>query len=114
MAKLPKPQELTKIDFKPPETSWMDTPVDFRPGTYSYASKPESLEMIGFPNPRIWSPADEDWKLPANWQEIILDGLRERLEKFGNFIQTETKKERKQSSAFFFRLTSIENRTKDQ
>ena len=81
MAKLPKPQELTKIDFKPPETSWMDTPVDFRPGTYSYASKPESLEMIGFPNPRIWSPADEDWKLPANWQEIILDGLRERLEK---------------------------------
>ena len=43
MAKLPKPQELTKIDFKPPETSWMDTPVEFRPGTYSYASKPESL-----------------------------------------------------------------------
>ena len=71
MAKLPKPQELTKIDFKPPETSWMDTPVEFRPGTYSYASKPESLEMIGFPNPRIWSPADEDWKLPENWQTII-------------------------------------------
>ena len=82
MAKLPKPQELTKIDFKPPETSWMDTPVDFRPGTYSYASKPESLEMIGFPNPRIWSPADEDWKLPENWQTIILDGLRDRLQRF--------------------------------
>ena len=82
MAKLPKPQELTKIDFKPPETSWMDTPVEFRPGTYSYASKPESLEMIGFPNPRIWSPADEDWKLPENWQTIILDGLRDRLQRF--------------------------------
>ena len=82
MAKLPKPQELTKIDFKPPETSWMDTPVDFKPGTYSYPGKPESLEIIGFPNPRIWSPTDEDWKLPENWQEIILDGLRDRLHRF--------------------------------
>ena len=25
---------------------------------------------------------DEDWKLPENWKEIILEGLRERLEKF--------------------------------
>ena len=26
MAKLPKPEELSKIDLTPPKTDWMDTP----------------------------------------------------------------------------------------
>ncbi len=30
----------------------------------------------------MWSPEDDDWKLPENWKEIILDGLKERLDKF--------------------------------
>jgi Fe-S oxidoreductase len=37
------------------------------------------------PNPREWSPTDEDWKLPNNWKEIILDGMKERLDKYRSF-----------------------------
>lgn len=81
MAKVPKPNELI-IDHKLPETEWMDTPVVFHPGTWCYPGKPKNLEVVGMPNPREWSPTDEDWKLPENWKEIILDGLRERLERF--------------------------------
>ena len=32
LAKIPKPEELMKIRYKPPATAWMKTPVDFRPG----------------------------------------------------------------------------------
>lgn len=82
MAAVPKPEELLKIDHRPPRTGWMDTPVQFRRGNYLYAAKAKSLEAVGLPNPREWSPEDEDWKLPENWQEIIMEGLRERLGRF--------------------------------
>lgn len=82
MASVPKPDELSKVKFQPPQTGWMDTPVEFRRGTFCYASKPKSLETLGLPNPREWSPDQADWKLPENWREIILEGLRERLDKF--------------------------------
>ncbi|KUO52812.1 MAG: menaquinol oxidoreductase [Desulfitibacter sp. BRH_c19] len=82
MAKTPKRDQLLSIDYNPPKTGWMDTPVDFKPGTWCYPGKAESLEIIDFPNPRKWSPEDEDWKLPENWKQIIFDGLRERLERF--------------------------------
>lgn len=82
MASTPKPEELLKISHKPPKTNWMDTPVQFRPGTYCYAAKPADLKVLDLPNPRQWSPKDEDWKLPENWKEIVLEGLRERLDKF--------------------------------
>ncbi len=85
MANLPKPEELSEIDFTPPKTGWMDTPVDFKPGMFCHGSKPKSLETVGFPNPREWKPADEDWKLPENWKEIILEGIAERLEKYRSF-----------------------------
>ena len=32
-----------------------------------------------------WRPADEDWKLPENWKEILLEGIAERLEKYRSF-----------------------------
>lgn len=82
MAKIPKPENLQDIHYKPPQTSWMDTPVSFRPGTWLYPGKAESLSAVGLPNPRKWSPEDEDWKLPTNWKGIILEGLRERLTKY--------------------------------
>ncbi len=82
MAKTPKPDQLLNIDFKPPSTGWMNTPVDFRPGTWAYGSKPDSMQALGLPNPRKWSPEDEDWSLPENWKEIVLEGLRERLDKY--------------------------------
>ncbi|MBI3015260.1 MAG: (Fe-S)-binding protein, partial [Candidatus Tectomicrobia bacterium] len=43
------------------------------------------LEYLGLSNPRKWQPYDEDWKLPPNWKEIILMGMKERLEKYRSF-----------------------------
>ena len=84
MATVPKPNELV-IDHKPPQTGWMDTPVVFRPGTWCYGAKTKNLIALDLPNPREWSPGDDDWKLPENWKEIILEGIRERLEKYRSF-----------------------------
>ncbi len=81
MAKVPKPNELV-IGHKLPQTGWMDTPVEFRPGTWCYPGKAKNLNALDLPNPREWSPADEDWKLPPDWKQIILEGLRERLHKY--------------------------------
>jgi len=60
----------------------MDTPVEFRKGTWSYTAKKKSLDVVGAPYGRDWVPTDDDWQLPDNWKEIIFEGLRERLEKF--------------------------------
>lgn len=84
--KLPKPEALIAPDeLKPPETAWMDTPVNFRDGTYSYPGAAKNLKYLDMANPREWAPTDEDWKLPENWQEIILKGFKERLEKYRSF-----------------------------
>jgi len=81
-----KPDELlSKIDHRPSGAGWMDTPVDIRKGMYCYASNPKSVETLGLPNVRAWNPLDEDWKLPENWQQIIHEGFKERLEKFRSF-----------------------------
>ncbi|SFM74578.1 sulfate reduction electron transfer complex DsrMKJOP subunit DsrK [Thermodesulforhabdus norvegica] len=86
MAKLPKSNELFEsIDHTPPEKWWMDVPVNLKPGNYCYAAKPRLLEEVGLPNPREWNPLDEDWKLPPNWKEIFLEGIKERLERFRTF-----------------------------
>jgi Fe-S oxidoreductase len=81
-----KPEELvSNIDYKPPKTGWMDTPVNIRKGIYSYASNPKSVETLSLPNARQWNPVEEDWKLPENWKEIVINGIKERLEKFRSF-----------------------------
>jgi Fe-S oxidoreductase len=82
MADTPKPDQLAKINYNPPRTGWMDTPVEFKEGIYCHAGKPQNLQVVGFPNPREWKPTDEDWKLPKEWKEIVLEGLRERLDKY--------------------------------
>lgn len=65
---------------------WRDLPpVKFKPGNFPYQPAPDRLEYVGMPNPRVWSAPDEDWKLPSNWKEIILEGMRERLDKFRSF-----------------------------
>jgi Fe-S oxidoreductase len=63
----------------------MDTPVVIKEGMFCHGSKPKSLEIVGFPNPREWRPADADWKLPQNWKQILLEGIAERLEKYRSF-----------------------------
>ncbi len=86
---LAKPQEflenLKEKEYQPPETGWMKTPINIRPGMYCYASNPKSVEYVGLPYPRQWNPLDADWKLPENWQEIIHKGFKERLERFRTF-----------------------------
>jgi Fe-S oxidoreductase len=78
-----KPEELLKnVTYKPKFVNWMDVPVEFRKGTFNYAGSEDALIYLDQPNPRKWQPTDPDWKLPENWQEIILEGLRERLEKY--------------------------------
>ncbi|HKZ57202.1 MAG TPA: (Fe-S)-binding protein [Thermodesulfovibrionales bacterium] len=80
-----KPEELSKINYKPPKTSWMDTPTEIKKGIFCWGAKEKSLKVMGMPNVRAWSVADEDWKLPENWKEIFLEGLKERLSKYRSF-----------------------------
>jgi Fe-S oxidoreductase len=81
----PKPEVLAQIDYRPPRKDWRDPSVEFRKGVFCYSAAPKNLEYLGLPNPRKWQPYDEDWKLPPNWQQIILEGMRERLEKYRSF-----------------------------
>ncbi|MBI3013719.1 MAG: 4Fe-4S dicluster domain-containing protein, partial [Candidatus Tectomicrobia bacterium] len=81
----PKPEEVARIDYSPPEKDWRDPAVEFRKGVFCYSALPKHLEYLGLSNPRKWQPYDEDWKLPPNWKEIILKGMKERLEKYRSF-----------------------------
>ena len=85
MAATPKPDELQKIEYTPPEKEWMDVPPDFRPGTWCYAGKPDIVKKLSLPNPREWRPPDDDWKLPSDWKQTVLEGIRERLLKYRSF-----------------------------
>ena len=83
---VPKPEELRKIDHRPPWfTGWKDLPVNFRPGTFCYAANPKSAEAMHMPNAHQWDPTNEDWGLPENWKEIVLEGMADRLRRFRSF-----------------------------
>jgi Fe-S oxidoreductase len=79
-----KKEDLLRVPTRPPEKGWMDPTIDFeaRRGSWSYPAAAKNLKYLGFPNPREWSPTDEDWKLPENWKQIVYEGLRERLDKY--------------------------------
>ncbi len=79
------PEQLVQIDYGPPAKDWMKPDVEFRKGVFCYSAAPKNLQYLGLPNPREWQPFEKDWKLPENWKEIILDGMRERLEKYRSF-----------------------------
>ncbi|MFH1486511.1 MAG: (Fe-S)-binding protein, partial [Chloroflexota bacterium] len=80
-----KPEKLLKIDYEPPQKSWMDIPAEFRKGTYCYSAPAKHQQYLGLPNPRQWQPFDEDWKLPENWKEIVLQGMKDRLSRYRSF-----------------------------
>jgi Fe-S oxidoreductase len=80
-----KHDELLGFDYRPPKTGWMDTPTNFRPGSWIYPGKAKHLKYLDLPNPRDWVVTEQDWKLPKNWKEIVLDGMRERLSKYRTF-----------------------------
>ncbi len=71
-----------------PTRDWWDVEAIFRPGNYCYPAKKSIVEYHGknlpglFGEPRDWEVASDDWVLPDNWQEIIINGIKERLDKF--------------------------------
>ncbi len=78
-----KPEELTeKINYNPDHKKWLDPAVKFKQGVFNYSGNPQNVDYLKQPNPRKWQPNEEDWKLPENWKEIILEGLRDRLHRF--------------------------------
>jgi Fe-S oxidoreductase len=88
----PKPKELTdSIRYTVPEKGWMETPPDFRPGTWCYPGKPKVVDYMRshmgniFAPSREWKPTDEDWKLDPNWKTTVLEAIRERLLKYRSF-----------------------------
>jgi Fe-S oxidoreductase len=86
MPKEPKPEEIiSQLNYQPPRKNWMDVSVEIKEGMFCWGAKEESLKTVDFPNPRAWSPKEEDWKLPENWKQIILDGINERLKRYRSF-----------------------------
>lgn len=78
-----KPEELAEnIKFKPGKKDWLDPSVEFKKGVFNHSGNPKNVEYLKLPNPRKWQPTDDDWQLPENWKQIILDGLKDRLHKF--------------------------------
>lgn len=82
MSETPKPEQLIQIDYRPPAKGWMDTKPVIRRGCYNYAAAPASVEYLGLPGAREWNPTEDDWHLPDNWKQTILEGLRDRLDRF--------------------------------
>jgi Fe-S oxidoreductase len=86
MSDLPTAEEFFNgIDYHLPSADWMEVPAEIRKGIACYASNPKSVETLHMPYPRTWSCFDDDWQLPENWQEIIHQGFKERLERFRTF-----------------------------
>jgi Fe-S oxidoreductase len=71
-----------------PRKAWWDVEAVFKPGNYCYPAKKSIVEYHGknlpgvFGEPREWEIESDDWKLPENWKEIIINGIKERLDKF--------------------------------
>jgi Fe-S oxidoreductase len=78
-------EDLIQIDYQPPKKGWMDTPVDLRAGSYIYPGKAKNLNILDLPNARDWGVTEDDWKLPQNWQQIVLEGMADRLSKYRSF-----------------------------
>jgi Fe-S oxidoreductase len=82
---LPDKQALSHIDYKPPRTGWIETPAVIRKGMYCNACHAADLEALEMPSAHDWSVADIDWKLPGNWQQIVRQGLGDRIKRFRSF-----------------------------
>jgi len=82
VAKLPTPAELIQINYQMPSKGWMDLKAELRPGYYVNAAAPKWMEMIDYPFPRSWNVADDDWQLPEDWKERVLQGMEDRLQRF--------------------------------
>jgi Fe-S oxidoreductase len=82
---IPKPEQLAQIEYGPPHKKWFDHRPVFRKGTFNYSANAENAKYVGFPYPHKFDPKADDWELPENWQQIIFEGLRDRLNKYRTF-----------------------------
>jgi Fe-S oxidoreductase len=60
------------------------TEKDYKPGIYSYMALPKQVDSEFFKMPFgdiERDPLEKDWKLPENWKEIILNEMKDTLEK---------------------------------
>jgi len=73
------------IDYTPPARSWMESAVEFKKGTYCYPAASKHEKFLDLPNPREWQPSEGDWKLPDNWKETLLKGMKDRLKHYRSF-----------------------------
>ena len=81
-----KPEEIIKdIELTPKRGDWMTPEVEFKKGRYCYGAPLKHQQYLELPNPREWQPSDIDWRLPDNWQEIILKGMADLLKKNRSF-----------------------------
>ena len=83
-----KPKDLVKnVSLHPSGgKEWMDASKTLiRRGNYNYGANPESLKYLDHPCLGSFMPTEDDWNLPENWKEIVLDGMRERLDKYRSF-----------------------------
>lgn len=78
-------EDLLRIDYRPPRRDWMETRPDFRKGTWCYGASPHTYEYLGLPGGAKWNASDPQWPLPPDWKEIVLEGMRRRLDKFRSF-----------------------------
>ena len=84
MSEEPEKEKPLKIDYTPPEKSWMDPSVEFRKGTYGYPGAPKHEKYLDLPHPRDGTRMP-DWKLPQNWKEILLKGMEDRLNRYRSY-----------------------------
>ena len=84
MADTPKPTETATIDHYRPlfEQGWLNKKAEIKPGIFCYGAKPKNTNAVGMPFAKEWNPMDEDWQLPENWKSIILEGFKDRLDKY--------------------------------
>ncbi len=78
-------EERYRIDYTPPKKGWLEPKIEFRKGTYCYPASLKHQKYLELPNQREWQPAEQDWKLPENWKEIILEGMKDRLQRYRSF-----------------------------
>ncbi|MGE5362265.1 MAG: sulfate reduction electron transfer complex DsrMKJOP subunit DsrK [Bacteroidales bacterium] len=83
--KPPPPDELLQPCARPRGARGFDEAVEFRKGTFNHSAPAKTVASLGLPHPHDWHPTDADWKLPADWKQIILDGMADRLARFRSF-----------------------------
>ncbi len=83
MSKLIKAADLARsINYNFPTAGWMNYKPEFKPGSYCYPAKVDTMKNLHMPNPHEWAPENEDWNLPENWEEIIYTAFKDRLSKY--------------------------------